>query len=60
MYADSANTGFSVVRGAEDVREELTDSTVVVGAWMKQKLRKHCQGKPHEDVTEKAKQLQIS
>jgi hypothetical protein len=32
MYGASANKGFSAVRGAEGVREELTGSKVVVGA----------------------------
>jgi hypothetical protein len=40
MYAGSANTGFSAVRRADDAREELTGSKVVVGAGLKQKLEK--------------------
>jgi len=40
MYAGSANTGFSAVRGAGDAREELTGAKIVVGAGLKQKLDK--------------------
>ena len=40
MYAGSANTGFSAVRGAGNAGEELTGSKVVVGTGLKQKLEK--------------------